>query len=110
MGTNLVVTNRTRERINEEVNDWLVPTDNVLVKASQYAKRQDANRPQDMKIWESIVLMARVKGGILKIKHAGDWVTLQNGRRYQVVAIAVTGDGAISGNYRIRDGLCQRQG
>jgi hypothetical protein len=93
VGTNLVVTNRTRVRINREVNDWLAPTNNVLVKASEYAKRQDANRPQDMRIWDGIVLMARVKGGMLKIKHAGgDWVTLQNGRRYQVVAIAVTED------------------
>ncbi len=95
MGTNLVVTNRTRVRINEEVNKWLAPTRNVLVKASAYAKRSDANLPQDMRIWEGIVLMARVKGGMLKIKQAGsDWATLQNGRRYQVVAIAVTEDDA----------------
>jgi hypothetical protein len=95
VGTNLVVTNRTRVRINREVNDWLAPTNNVLVKASEYAKRQDANRPQDMRIWDGIVLMARVKGGMLKIKHAGgEQVTLQNGRRYQVVAIAVAVDGA----------------
>ena len=41
--------------------------------------------------------MARVKG-MLNIKTtSGEWVTLQNGRRYQVVSIAVTEDGAISG-------------
>ena len=52
------------------------------------------NKLQDMRIWEGIVLMASVKG-MLKIKTAGsDWATLQNGRRYQVVAIAVTEDGA----------------
>ena len=98
MGTNLVVTNRTRVRINEEVNSWLAPTNSILVKASEYAKRQDANRPQDMRIWDGIVLMARVKGGMPKIKHAGGEshgrVTIQNGRRYQVVSIAVTEDGA----------------
>ena len=58
-------------------------------------KPRDANLPQDMKIWEGIVLMARVKGGMLKVKQEDDdWVTLQNGRRYQVVAIAVTEGGA----------------
>ena len=93
VGTNLVVTHKTRVQINNEVNNWLAPTRSVLVKASAYAKRRDANLPQDMKIWEGIVLMARVKGGMLKIKQAGgDWVTLQNGRRYMEVAIAVTED------------------
>ena len=92
LGTNLVVTNRTRVRVNGEVNCWLAPTNSVLVKVSEYANLRDANKPQDMRIWEGIVLMARVKG-MLKIKTAGgDWATLQNGRRYQVVAIAVTED------------------
>ena len=100
VGTNLGVTstNRTRVQINKEVNSWLASTNSihVLAKASEYAKRQDANRHQDMRIWDGIVLMARVKGGMLKIKHAGGEsrgrVTLQNGTRYQVVAIAVTKD------------------
>jgi hypothetical protein len=97
LGTNLVITNRTRVQVNEEVNCWLAPTNSVLVKASEYANLRDANKPQDMRIWEGIVLMARVKG-MLKIKTAGgESITLQNGRRYQVVSIAVTEDGAISG-------------
>ena len=55
---------------------------------------RDANQPQDMKIWEGIVLMARVKG-TLKIKQPnGSPFNLQNGRRYQVVSIAVAEDDA----------------
>ena len=93
LGTNLVMTNKTRIRINTEVNDWLAPTANVLVKAPEHAAR-DANQPQDMKIWEGIVLMARVNG-MLKIKQAnGGPFNLQNGRRYQVVSIAVAEDDA----------------
>ena len=91
VGTNLVVTHRTRVQVNEEVNSWLAPTDSVLVKASEYANLRDANKPQDMRIWEGIVLMARVKG-MLKIKTAGGDYQLQNGRRYQVMAIAITED------------------
>jgi hypothetical protein len=46
-----------------------------------------------MKIWEGIVLMARVKGGALTIKQSNNnTVTLHNGMRYQVVAIADTDD------------------
>ena len=94
LGTNLVITNRTRVQVNEEVNCWLAPTNSVLVKASEYANLRDAHKPQDMRIWEGIVLMARVKG-MLKIKTAGgESITLQNGRRYQVVSIAVTEDDA----------------
>ena len=92
LGANLVITNRARIRINKEVNDWLAPSNNVFVKASQYANQRDANQPQDLKIWGGIVLMARVNG-MLKIKQTnGSPVTLQNGRRYQVMAIAVTED------------------
>ena len=68
----------------------------MQVKISEYENQRDANKPQDMRIWEGIVLMARVKG-MLKIKTAGEShgrVNLQNGRRYQVVSIAVTEDGA----------------
>ena len=93
LGTNLVITNRTRIRINKEVNDWLAPTASVFVKKPEDAVR-DANQPQDMKIWEGIVLMARVNG-MLKIKQTnGGPFNLQNGRRYQVVSIAVAEDDA----------------
>ena len=94
LGTNLVITNRARIRINKEVNNWLAPFSNVLVKApvSWGGNQRDANQPQDMKIWEGIVLMARVNG-TLKIKQSnGSPFNLQNGRRYQVVSIAVVED------------------
>jgi hypothetical protein len=91
LGTNLVITNRARIRINEEVNNWLAPSNNVLVKAPD-GNQRDANQPQDMKIWEGIVLMARVQG-TLKIKQPnGSPFNLQNGRRYQVVSIPKEGD------------------
>jgi hypothetical protein len=91
LGTNLVITNRARIRINEEVNNWLAPSSRVVVKAPD-GNQRDANQPQDMKIWEGIVLMARVNG-TLKIKQPnGSPFNLQNGRRYQVVSIAVTED------------------
>ena len=91
LGTNLVITNRARIRINEEVNNWLAPSSRVVVKAPD-GNQRDANQPQDMKIWEGIVLMARVQG-TLKIKQPkGSPFNLQNGRRYQVVSIAVTED------------------
>jgi len=91
LGTNLVITNRARIRINEEVNNWLAPSSRVVVKAPD-GNQRDANQPQDMKIWEGIILMARVQG-TLKIKQPkGSPFNLQNGRRYQVVSIAVTED------------------
>ncbi len=43
VGTNLVITNRTRVKINEEVDSWLAPTNSVLVKASAHAQPRDAN-------------------------------------------------------------------
>jgi hypothetical protein len=92
LGTNLVMTNRTRKRINEEVNNWLAPSSRFVVKAPDHANQRDANQPQDMKIWEGIVLMARVQG-TLKIKQPnGSPFNLQNGRRYQVVSIPKEGD------------------
>jgi hypothetical protein len=86
------MTNRTRKRINEEVNNWLAPSSRFVVKAPDHANQRDANQPQDMKIWEGIVLMARVQG-TLKIKQPnGSPFNLQNGRRYQVVSIPEEGD------------------
>ena len=41
------------------------------------------------------MLVAIVKGGTLNINSAGNWVTLQNGRRYLVVAIAVAEDNTV---------------
>jgi hypothetical protein len=93
MGTNLVVTHKCRIQINSEVNEWMGPIWSVMVRASEYAKHRDPNKPQDMKIWEGIILMARVQDGSLNIKQTDNsTVTLKNGKRYQVVAIAIKED------------------
>jgi len=67
--------------VNADVNDALARTDSVLVPAV-YGDKTDANQPQDMNIWEGIVLMARCRS---KEKH------LKNGVRYRVVAITDEG-------------------
>lgn len=45
IGTDLVVTNKTHVRMNQEVYNWLAPTRSVFVKASEHAKPRSANLP-----------------------------------------------------------------
>ena len=82
MGTTLCITHRCRVRVNAEVNTALARSDSVLVPAV-YGYKNDANQPQDMKVWEGIVLMARCKS---KEKY------LKNGVRYKVLEITDEGD------------------
>ena len=82
MGTTLCITHRCRVRVNAEVNIALARSDSVLVPAV-YGDKNDANQPQDMKVWEGIVLMARCGSNE---KH------LKNGVLYKVVAITDEGD------------------
>jgi hypothetical protein len=81
-GTTLCLTHRCRIQVNAEVNNALARTDSVFVPAV-YGNKTDANQPQDMKVWEGIVLMARCGSNE---KH------LKNGVRYQVVEITDEGD------------------
>ncbi len=60
LGTTLCITHRCRLRVNANVNNTLARTDSVLVPAV-YGDKENANQPQDMKVWEGIVLMARCK-------------------------------------------------
>ena len=68
--------------MNADVNTALARSDSVLVPAV-YGDKNDANQPQDMKVWEGIVLMARCKS---KEKY------LKNGVRYKVLEITDEGD------------------
>ena len=81
-GTTLCVTHRCRIHVNAEANNALARTDSVFVPAV-YRDSNDANQPQDMKVWEGIVLMARCGSNE---KH------LKNGVRYKVVEITDEGE------------------
>ena len=83
LGTTLCITHRARISINAEVNVALAPTNAVFVPAFFGENPQDANQPQDMKVWEGIVLMARCKSREKNLK---------NGVRYKVVAITAEED------------------
>ena len=82
MGTTLCITHRCRIQVNAEVNNALARTNSVFVPVV-YGDKNDANQPQDMKVWEGIVLMARCGSNE---KH------LKNGVRYKVVEITDEGD------------------
>jgi hypothetical protein len=74
-GTTLVIAHRTRERINGEVNLRIAPADSILVEAG-VAMKGCANRPQQMRVWVGIVLVA-----------VGTDKVLKNGLRYKLLRL-----------------------
>jgi len=75
-GTTLVISHRYRVRVNARVNVALAREGSVLVVAGK--SEHGANLPQDMWVWEGIVLMAVCSSNEQHLK---------NGLRYRVVAI-----------------------
>ena len=102
MGTSLVVSNRRRVKINQDENDWHAHfKEHVLVKVGNLANMRDANQPQDMKIWEGIVLMARVSGTCSIKQPSCEAFTLQNGRRYKVISITTADSHEIEPKFKM---------
>ena len=83
-GTTLCITHRRRVFANAVVNSALARSDAVFVPAVHAGTSwKDANQPQDMRVWEGIVLVARCGS---KEKY------LKNGVRYKVLAITAESD------------------
>ena len=102
MGTSLVVSNRRRVKINQDENDWHAHfKEHVLVKVGNLVNMRDANQPQDMKIWEGIVLMARVSGTCSIKQPSCEAFTLQNGRRYKVISITTADSHEIEPKFKM---------
>ena len=82
LGTTLCISHRCRVAINRAVNIWMARMNYVEVPAN-FDKSNEANQPQDMRIYKDIVLIARCKS---HEKH------LKNGVRYKVKAITEEDD------------------
>ena len=76
-GTTLCITHKCRISVNANVNNQLAPSNAVFVPA-KISNTTDANQPQDMRVWQGIILIARCGS---KECH------LKNGVRYQVLNI-----------------------
>jgi hypothetical protein len=74
-GTTICISHISRERINEEVNSRIAPMDHLVIKAEE-KPCAEANRPQDMRAWVGIVLVAVGTHGALK-----------NGLRYKLLTL-----------------------
>ena len=77
LGTTLCISHRCRVYVNKQVNLAMARSDSVFIPANP-DNRSEANQPQDMWIYEGIVLVARCK---TNERH------LKNGVRYKVRAI-----------------------
>ena len=58
-GTTLCITHKCRIFVNALVNNALARSDSVFVPVVHECGSKDANQPQDMKVWEGIILIAR---------------------------------------------------
>ena len=77
-GTTLCITHKCRVFVNSVVNSALARSDAVFVPAVHECGSKDAHQPQDMQVWEGIILIARCGS---KERH------LKNGVRYKLLAI-----------------------
>ena len=82
LGTTLCISHRCRVYVNKQVNLAMARSDSVFIPANP-DNRSEANQPQDMWIYEGIVLVARCK---TNERH------LKNGVRYKVRAITEEDD------------------
>jgi hypothetical protein len=83
-GTTLCITHKCRVFINSMVNSALARSDAIFVPAVHDGTSwRDANQPQDMNVWEGIILVARC-GSTEKF--------LKNGVRYKLLAIIAESD------------------
>ena len=82
LGTTLCISHRCRVDINRRVNIAMARSDSVFVPANP-TNSSEANQPQDMRIYEGIVLVARCKSNEKHVK---------NGCRYMVRAITEEDD------------------
>ena len=84
LGTTLCISHKCRVAVNAAVNNALARSNAVFVPAVKSCDRtehvKEANQPQDMKVWEGIILIARYGS---KEKQP-----LKNGVRYKVLAIS----------------------
>ena len=86
LGTTLCISHRCRVAINRDVNIAMARSDSKFVPANPDKRAEhvkEANQPQDMWIYEGIVLVARCKTNEKPLK---------NGVRYKVKAIAEEDD------------------
>ena len=81
-GTTLCITHKCRISVNAHINNQLAPSNAVFVPAT-YSNKTDANQPQDMKVWQGLILVARCGSKERHLKH---------GVRYQVLAITDNDD------------------
>ena len=77
-GTTLCITHKCRIFVKSLVNNALARSDAVFVPAVHECGINDANQPQDMKVWEGIILIARCGSNARHLK---------NGVRYKLLAI-----------------------
>ena len=86
-GTTLCLTHRCRIVVNAEVNKALARSNAVLVSAT--SDNSLPNQPQDMLIWQGIVLMAIVPQSTTLVKNGVRYevLNMEGGNHFELVAI-----------------------
>ena len=57
-GTTLCITHKCRISVNAHINNQLAPSNAVFAPA-KCSNKTDANQPQDVKVWQGLILVAR---------------------------------------------------